>query len=171
MKLRALAATIVFAAAAPAAMACTSTRSLGDLGPPGIGELGGSFTQAGSYTDCYTFSLDGWADSIGGVLEKNYLFNELEVDVTDVSLYFNGSLIGKDTQPLLFSFGGLAGGSTYTLAVSSTVSQEFGLYTAPVGYKGVIATIASAAPEPETYAMVLAGCCIIGAAVRRKKQA
>ena len=109
------------------------------------------------------------------------LCDKLDIDLTSISLYSGaalggattGALIGSDYTPNLFSFGSIAAGS-YTLAVASTVSRDFGLWNADVGYIGVLATsratVASPAPEPETYAMMLAGLVGIGAMVRRRKQ-
>ena len=115
------------------------------------------------------------------MIELDAWLNKLDIDVTGVSLFSGtssvgqatGSLVGADYTPGYFSFGSLAAGA-YTLAVASTVGRDAGLWNAPVGYLGLLstsrATVASPAPEPETYAMMLIGLVGIGAMVRRRKQ-
>lgn len=182
MNLKSFAAAVALVLSAPAmAATCTGGGSLGTLGPPGAALFGESFSSAGSYLDCYSFSLTSAADSFGGVLELDVLLNKLAIDVTGVSLFTGassigqstGGLVGADYTPSYFSFGSLAAGS-YTLAVASTVNRDAGLWDASVGYVGLLATsratVASPAPEPETYAMMLAGLVGIGAMVRRRKQ-
>lgn len=182
MRFKSLAAAVVLMFGAPAmAATCTGGYRLGDLGPPGAAWFGEAFSRAGGYLDCYSFSLTSAADSFGGALEIDPWLNKLDIDLTSISLYSGaslggattGALIGSDYTPNLFSFGSLAAGA-YTLAVASTVSRDRGLWNSDVGYIGVLATsratVASPAPEPETYAMMLAGLVGIGAMVRRRKQ-
>ncbi len=182
MNLKSIAAAVALVLSAPAmAATCSGGGSLGTLGPPGAAFFGQAFSSAGSYLDCYSFSLSSAADSFGGVLEIDALLNKLDIDVTGVSLFSGVSSIGQSTGGLIssdytagyFSFGSLAAGA-YTLAVASTVSRDAGLWNSPVGYLGLLATsratVASPAPEPETYAMMLAGLVGIGAMVRRRKK-
>lgn len=182
MNLKSIAASVALVLSAPAmAATCTGGGSLGTLGPPGTAFFGESFSNAGSYLDCYSFSLTSAADSFGGVLEIDVMLNKLDIDVTGVSLFSGassigqatGGLVGSDFTPGYFSFGSLAAG-TYTLAVASNVGSDAGLWNAPVGYLGMLstsrATVASPAPEPASYAMMLAGLVGIGAVVRRRKQ-
>ena len=106
--------------------------------------------------------------TVGGAIELNRLFNGLEIDLQSVSLYKGGSLVNFDDSPLFFSFGALAGGVSYTLAVASQVTKGLGLYTAPVGYVGAFATYAAPVPEPQGVALLLLGLAGVGVAVRRK---
>lgn len=183
MRLRTLAAALAVLAAGPAmAATCSGTANWGSMGPPGVHGLGNSFSSAGSYLDCYTFSLTASADSFGGVVEVDPWLNKLDIDVTSVRLFSGGVLGGQTLGGLVgpaysagqFSFGSLTAG-TYTLAVASTVSRDFGFFNDAVSYKGGIATsatsVASPAPEPESYAMMLAGLVGVGAAVRRRRKA
>jgi len=182
MRSKVLAALLALAAVGPAmAATCSGTANWGSMGPPGMRDFGNSFSSRGTYLDCYSFSLTATANSFGGVMEIDPWLNLLDIDVTKVSLYggglsgsnTTGSLISWDDSPGKFTFGSLAAG-TYTLAVSTTVSRDFGLFNDPVSYKGSIETtatsVASPAPEPASYAMMLAGLIGVGAAARRRSK-
>lgn len=187
MKFRHVAAAAALVMSAPSmAAVCSGGYGLGTLGPPGASWFGEAFSRAGSYLDCYSFSLSSAADSFGGTWELD-LSPTLSLNVTGFSL-FNGGVSGGSTTGSAisgtnsssgntnsFSFGSLAAG-TYTLAVASTVGRNgyswFG--DVPVGYIGQIVTtrstpVASPAPEPATYAMMLLGLAgVVGVARRRK---
>lgn len=187
MKLKHVAAAFAVALSSPSmAAVCSGGYGLGTLGPPGASWFGESFSRAGSYLDCYSFSLTSAADSFGGTLELD-LSPSLSIDVTGFSLFSGGVSGGQTTGGLIngtggswgsfnsFSFGALAAG-TYTLAVASTVGRTANAWwNAPVGYIGEIVTtrsapIASPAPEPATYAMMLLGLAgVAGVASRRRK--
>lgn len=182
MKLKSFMAVAALVASAPSmAAVCTGGYGLGSLGPPGASWLGESFSSRGSYLDCYSFSLSNTADSFGGTIELDPLLNRLDIDLSSIQLYAgalmgntsNGTLLATDTTPGLFSFGALAAG-TYTLAVASNVTRDWGLWNAPVGYVGLIATnrssVASPAPEPGAMALMLAGLVGVGAAARRRRK-
>lgn len=171
MKLKVL-VTLCAALAGGSAMAasCSSTSNFGNMGPPGFALFSNNFDHAGSFSDCYTFSLNSAADSFGGVIEIDPWFNKLDIDVSSVSLFFGSNLVGQDSSPWSFGFGSLAAGN-YTLAVAGQVSRDGGFTNAPVFYTGSMATVAAAVPEPETYAMMLAGLFGVGAVVRRRKAA
>lgn len=174
MKFKSIVAGLALSAAASAMAAgpsCYSTTSWNSLGPPDVQTFGNSFSAAGSYVDCYTFTLDSGAASFGGAVEINTLFNTLDIDVTSISLYLGSTQIGLDTNPLSFSFGNLAGGGLYTLAVAATVTNNPGLWSVPVGYAGVITTIAAPVPEPTALALALGGLIGVGALVRGRKKA
>jgi hypothetical protein len=179
MKIKVLGALTALVLAAPVmAATCSSTKSLGNMGPPDKESFGRSFNSGGNYLDCYTFSLTAAASSFGGTLEKDYS-SKLSIDVLSVSLFSNGvsggstgAFIMSDTDPAKFDFGSLAAG-TYTLAVSSKVSGKYDAWSS-VKYTGWLETksaaIASPAPEPQSLAMMLAGLVGVGAVVRRRRQ-
>ena len=73
-----------------------------------------------------------------------------------------------DTTPQDFRFSNLGAG-TYTLDIAGILKDVGG----PLGYahySGSIQSVASAAPEPEALAMVLAGLTAVGLMARRRKQ-
>jgi hypothetical protein len=155
-----------------AAATCTSTQSLSELGPPGIATFGNSFSSAGSYVDCYTFTLNAPATSFGGVIEIDPLFNKLDIDITDIALYAGDTrLVDTMDNPLLFGFQGLLGGAgspMFMLALSSVVTTDPGWRDRPVAYAGAIMTGGvEALPEPGPLALLVAtGLGLL--AVRRK---
>lgn len=182
MKFKSVLAVAALVASAPGmAAVCTGGYGLGTLGPPGASWFGESFSSRGSYLDCYSFSLSSAADSFGGTIELDPFLNRLDIDLTGISLFAggvlgnatSGALVSSDTTPGLFSFGALAAG-TYTLAVASTVSTDWGIWNQPVGYVGLLATnrtsVASPAPEPGAMALMLAGLAGIGVAARRRRK-
>lgn len=171
--LAALALGLAAAGASAAAPACSSVGKLGTLGPPGFATFGNSFSSKGHYTDCYTFSLNSSANSFGGTLEIDPMFNRLDIDVQSVSLYSaGGGWLGTDDSPMFFSFSGLLD-SAYTLAIESLVVRDRGLLNLPVGYVGGLVTMAAPVapvPEPSTYALMLAGLAAVGWVARRRRQ-
>jgi PEP-CTERM motif len=171
MKLKVL-VTLCAALAGGSAMAdsCSSTSNFGNMGPPGFVLFGNSFDSAGSFNDCYTFSLNSAADSFGGVIEIDPWLNSLDIDVSSVSLFFGSNLVSQASSPWSFGFGSLAAGD-YTLAVAGQIGRDPGFTNASVFYGGSMATVAAAVPEPETYAMMLAGLFGVGAVARRRKAA
>lgn len=173
-----LAAMLAMVVAAPAvAASCSATSIWGSMGPPGYREFGNSFSSQGTYLDCYSLSLTGGANSFGGMMEIDPWLNKLDIDVTKVSLYAGGlsgsnttgSLITWDDSPGQFGFG-LLGAGTYTLAVSTTVSRDLGLFSDPVRYTGTIqTTVAGKVPEPSTLALLAIGLlCGVGIARARR---
>lgn len=165
MRLFRVIALLLLSLGASAAMAisCNSGRDLGVMGPPDTDWIGNSFTGAATdYTDCYKFTVAGSAASVGIVWD----FFDPRINIDSVSLYGGSSLLGSFADPLLFSFGGLIGGVTYTLAIVSDVLMA-STYS-PAGYVGIFHTYAAPVPEPATVAMLLLGLVGVGVAVRRK---
>ena len=178
MKLKALAAVAVLAISGPAmaTLSCTSSTTIGPMGPPDISyaQMNNSFWSAvGTFADCYAFSVDAWTDTFGGVVSWDTSRNYIDISVGSVSLYSNGTLIGSDSSPEDFTFNSLDAGS-YQMVVSGSVtntSTSGQHFPSPVGYSGGFSTIAAAVPEPESYAMMLAGFLSVGAVALRRKKA
>jgi len=83
----------------------------------------------------------------------------------------NASVNDSIAHPLVFAFGGLAGGLSapmYTLAIESVVTTDPGWRIRPVGYAGTIVTAGAAVPEPGSMALFAATLLIL-AIVRRRQ--
>jgi hypothetical protein len=174
-----MAAGVVLALASTASFAipvsmpsCTSTTNWGSLGPPGNQAFGQAFTSAGSYNDCYNFSLGSNADSFGGTTAWDLPLNSLDINLDQVSLYSNTTMVGSDQSPESFAFAGLVAGG-YTLVVSSVVTDNWGFYPL-LAYTGQISTYKAGAgttsvPEPTTLTLLGLGM-VAAAAVRRRRR-
>jgi hypothetical protein len=154
------------------AMACGSAQAItDDLGllTTETAYFGNFVSDAGSFTDYYTFSL-GSGSTVEGATFEIDIGKWLNVDLSTVSV-FGGSLGSSltDTSPTNgFSFSGLQAGS-YTLAVAGVVTgTNGGLYLGAIQAKQ---SVASPAPEPETYALMVLGLAGVGFMVRRAKSA
>ena len=165
------------------AVPCTTSVSLGILGPPGLSLLGNSFTAEGAFTDCYTFSLNGAADLTGFVDLQDPL-SRLEIDLT-LSLYEGGVILDSTTGnqtgtsfgPGSFAFSSLAAGLYSLVADGGVTRGNFGL-PLPVGYFGVATSYQAipspadpaptSVPEPGTWVLLLAGLAGICLVKRRR---
>jgi len=166
----AAACALVLAGPAMAGACATGTTNWGDMSAPGIVGFTNSFSGPGSFNDCYTFSLTSSASAFGGAIELDPLFNRLDIDVSSVFLFMGASLVGSDSSPEEFNFGSLGAGD-YRLQVAGNVYRDAGLINTKVGYVGGLTTVAAPVPEPETYAMLLAGFFGVGVGVLRRKKA
>ena len=123
----------------------------------------------GNFTDHYTFKLLGNSDASGGA-NVAFEWGSVDLDLNSVSL--SGGTLGAtvtDDTPQSFSFSNLGAG-TYTLDVSGvlkSVNSGFGF----AYYQGAIQSVASAAPEPEALALMVAGLLGVGAMTARRKKA
>jgi hypothetical protein len=160
-----LAAATVFAIASPAA---ANTVDLGTIGSAGT-TFSDSFstnTGTGSFTDDYTFKIDGSGTITGSTTSVSLFFANLSLN--QIALYQVGSSAAPmiDTSPGSFSFSGLSNGS-YILAVSGVFS---GLGTAE--YSGSIKEQISSTPLPASWTLMILGLMGLGFfAYRRKDQA
>ncbi|MFZ4878023.1 FxDxF family PEP-CTERM protein [Janthinobacterium sp. Mn2066] len=174
---RAAAMACVFAGAAlvsNAALAAdiskkTSVIELTD-GSGGFFSVFGKNNASGTFTDNYTFSIDALS-SFSGITTS--ISTKPSIDLLELTGFkltdsfgnvFNGTRVQSgqiDEWNLLLDK--LAVG-VYTLSVSGTV-----LTNAAASYSGTINL--SAVPEPETYAMLLAGLGLVGFVARRRKLA
>lgn len=169
----ALAAAGLLSAPAHAAAACSDTFDLGPMGPPGFTLLSNGFARGepSHFDDCYNFTLNNAADSLGLTWEWDLSFTR-DIDLASVSLS-GGSLASPEIRPAagLFSFSDLLAGA-YQLVISGDITRwgpwdDYGI----VGYTGALATTRSAkVPEPQTAALVALGLAVVGWSARRGKR-
>lgn len=173
MQLKSLAKSLVAVAALASAHAHASSASLGAIASSVPTSFNAASTSAGPFSDVFSFSLS--ATSSVGVSVMNLpvagLFNTI---FTSASLFsnpdgvlFNGddSLVTPGTlSSNAFSFSSApVGAGSYYLNVS-------GIGNGPQGglYNGSISV--AAVPEPETYAMLLAGMGVMFFIARRRNK-
>jgi hypothetical protein len=173
MKFKALALSLALVTGGPAMAACTDTFNLGVMGPPGLGVFGNDFSSVQHFEDCYSFTLNSPADSLGLTWELDASWSR-DIDLTSVTLT-GGSLVSAlvDTSTSSFSFNNLAAG-VYQFIVTGDVTGRNGglLGGGVVGYGGIFATsrapVAAPVPEPKTYALLALGLLAVGWTVRRR---
>ncbi|MGZ3183969.1 MAG: FxDxF family PEP-CTERM protein [Telluria sp.] len=134
--------------------------------------FGGLFTgnnSGNTFTDVYNFSL-----ATPGALTADLLSvsgnAKNGLDITGYSLYSStGTLVTGGNQlstgltdQWSINSGSLAAGNYQLRVTGSVLSQAAGKYYGSV-------TMAQAVPEPQTYAMLLAGLGLMGVAARRRR--
>jgi hypothetical protein len=159
--------------------AMATVYDLGNMGPPGVvSQDSEDLSGTANFLDYFTFTLDSSAKLFGSAPDVIVSITKADgvfIDITSIKLYAgeigSGSLVGGDQlySAEAFSFKNIAAGSYY-LAVEGTdrlpLNDVAQIYTL-----GVAATAApaTAVPEPEAYAMMLAGLGLIGFAARRRQ--
>ena len=160
MKINSIVATLALAAASGAAFA---------VGPGPLGTIDNlpisisNIVPMGIFQDVYSFTIANPGDLSGSITPVNFGgYNILGLTVTLQDSSF--ALIGTDNTPSTgFTFSGLAAGN-YALNVLGFATGSTGGF-----YAG--GAIATTVPEPETYALMLAGLGIVGfVAARRRAQ-
>ena len=123
----------------------------------------------GAFTDTITFSIPGLSD-IASTTVANNLLSVLNLDGGSVSLYQEAgatdNLLGQ------YNFDGTTGSSWHTLAGLTGGSYYYQITGNATGSTGAFYSITSSVtpvPEPETYAMLLAGLGVVGSLYRRRK--
>jgi hypothetical protein len=145
-----------------------------------------------SFVDNFSFSLTALASALGSsatnqrpTTESAFLFGTPAGSVFDinnmmVSLYqgalgsgvFLGSSAAPGTNIASYSQNSLGAGNYYfSVGGNTSGTAKQGLYTFAIDVAPSEATPPSPVPEPETYAMMLAGLGLLGFAARRKAKA
>ncbi len=173
-----LIAFAVFAAALGGAQSVSAAvQNLGSLSVSGVSfsDLTSATSVSGgvrTFSDTLNFSLDTALDSltftISGFERQNSPTNWASYNFESLSGSSAGfTVTGTDNSLTFTSTGSLAVGS-YSLSLLGTrnVQPAAGTLRYDVSYTAV----ASPVPEPETYALMLAGLGVVGWAARRRKQ-
>lgn len=120
-----------------------------------------------SFLDHYTFNLSP-AASVNSIVATFDLGTTFDILGLNVNLYTSGGSLVQAGSAL----GSVAilpvttiGAGSYDLRVSGTITG-----TAGGTYAGTLSAAAAPIPEPETYALMLAGLGLMGFVARRRKQ-
>lgn len=110
-----------------------------------------SVVAPGSFTDTFTFQLDN-------LLSLNAVANQI----------IPGGFFSLSVGPISSVLN--AGHYDYSFTATGVASSQWGVYTVDFsGVAGPVIPPTGLVPEPETYAMLLAGLGAIGIATRRRK--
>jgi hypothetical protein len=157
MKTKLFAATVLAAASASAFAVGPGPLGAIDNTPITVSNI----VPMGIFQDVYSFSLVNPGDLSGNVIAINFAgYNILGLTVTLQDSSF--AVIGTDSSPDTgFTFSNLSAG-TYALNVLGFANGNAGGF-----YSGGF--IATTVPEPETYALMLAGLGIVGFVAARRR--
>ena len=162
-----------------AALAAASLSSFADTGggPLDLSAGNASFgrdTASGSFVDTYSFTLAGMSYVTSGTassassgaaqdLDFGSVFITTSADPATAVLTFDGNL-GSDANEFFSLAPTLLDAGSYLLIVKGTNTPDM------ASYNGTLA-IAAAVPEPETYALMLAGALGFATRLRARRQA
>ncbi len=138
---------------------------------------GGGFVMPGAFADIYTFSL-GASQLVSSTVVSNN-GPSLNIFASLYALYSAGSdtLFGTSDDSLVapaWSFNGSTGNTVHTVSLDagSYYYVVSGISNGQAGGVYVLSSTTTApVPEPETYAMLLAGLAAIGFVAQRRKNA
>jgi PEP-CTERM motif len=157
MKTKLFAATVLAAASASAFAVGPGALGAIDNTPIAISNI----VPMGIFQDVYSFTLVNPGELSGSVVAINftpYNIQGLTVTLQDSSF----AVIGSDASPATgFTFSNLASGNYALNVLGFADGSKGGFYSG-----GMIATTV---PEPETYALLLAGLGIVGFVASRRR--
>ncbi len=134
---------------------------------PNVDNLG-SFTLAGSLFDFNARTFELTVNfTVPSSTSPNSTVIRSSLSGDAVSSDNGGVFINFDNNPRSFNFGSGANAGTFTFFVNDLSLVAGGT----VAVTGVIQTQVSAIPEPETYALMMAGLAAVGFMSRRRKKA
>lgn len=178
---KALLATVAFAALVSSQFALAATQTLGTLsvGGASFSDLSSTTTvaaQTRTLSDTLSFTLVDDLSSLsftisgierlnpgqGGVNWSTYSFTSL----TGAGVGFS---VAATAAGLVYSSTQALTAGTYTLTLSGSAASAPPIQNGSVRYDVAYTAVASPVPEPETYALMLAGLGVVGWAARRRK--
>ena len=151
-----------------------NTYDLGLLTPPvAVSQQSDSLGSDTDFGDYFTFTLTADAATLfGSAPDVKIKIDGLKdkINIQDIDLFSGAvgsdSLVKHDIDKSDegFSFKSISAGTYYLYVTGTQKGAGNGTYTL-----NIAATAATAVPEPEAYAMMLAGLGLIGFAARRKQ--
>lgn len=171
LKFIAAAALSVFGLASGTSQAATTALGAAVVGTP---LSFGGLAAPGPFSDIFTFTLPANGGSGYSVSNFTLLPGMYGTALTTLTLMSNADGILFNADDTFVSSSSTPGGASIGLSVSAQAAGNYyinvtGITTAPAGgiYTGAISV--TAVPEPETYAMMLAGLAALGFLARRRQ--
>jgi len=156
----------LLAAAAISVLALGANATTVDWGVHGDLEVAAILDDPGVIDDIINFSIPGTSNLTSTTVANN-LMTVLNIDSGMVSLFDSSStLLGS------YSFDGTTGSTWHTITNLSPGDYYYeitGMATGSSGGFYSISSTISPVPEPETYALLLAGLGVVGSLYRRRK--
>ena len=171
LKFFAAASLAVLSLSGGAANAMTTALGAAAVGTP---LSFGGLAAPGPFSDIFTFTLPANGGSGYSVSNFTLLPGIYGTALTTLTLMSNADGILFNGDDTFVSSSSTPGGASIGLSVSTQAAGNYyinvtGITTAPAGgiYTGAISV--TAVPEPETYAMMLAGLAALGFLARRRQ--
>ncbi|HZT54606.1 MAG TPA: FxDxF family PEP-CTERM protein [Burkholderiaceae bacterium] len=159
---------------AAAALSLAAASSFADSGGGALDlSTGSTFfgrTPSGSsFVDTYTFTLTGGSFLTTGSVDSSAIGGQ-DIDFTGITIMRGATTVAS------FANGGTDAQEHYTLAQTLLTPGNYALVVTgtqsvdAASYAGNLAMVAAPVPEPEAYAMLIAGLGVLGFVARRRRQ-